>query len=211
MRRISANKSRIATVGAGREGMRIRVSGLWASYRPISALLAVAVIVTACDSTQPPLSMATPNAFDVTPSPGDLRGTWDYAFDEAGRDVVLADFAGLVDAADEVVTRIGFDGSDWWQGFLFDGKLFLLEGFPEGDGGSYVLVEDMIVMTGAHGEALLVYEWTIEEDSLSLTVVEECAVSGTETTCTRDRSEMDRLMLLVTDQTFTRSGSDPSY
>jgi hypothetical protein len=140
-----------------------------------------------------------------------LTGTWDYVLDEGGRDVVLTSFAGLVDSADEVVTRIGFDGNDWWQGFLFDGELFLLDRVPEGDGGSFVLGEDVIVMTGAHGQARIAYEWTIDGDSLSLTAVEECAVSGSEMTCTEDRSEMDPVMLLVTDQTFTRSGDDPSY
>ena len=86
----------------------------------------------------------------MTSDAAGLTGTWDYVLDEAGRDVVLESFAqeGLIDSADEVVTRIGFDGSDWWQGFLFDGELLLLDGVPEGDGGSFVLDEDVIVMTG---------------------------------------------------------------
>jgi hypothetical protein len=66
-------------------------------------------------------------------------------------------------------------------------------------------------MTGAHGEARVTYEWTIDGDSLSLTAVEECALSGSEMTCRDDQAEMDPVMLLVTDQTFTRSGDDPSY
>jgi hypothetical protein len=118
-------------------------------------------------------------------------------------------FAGIVDSADEVVTRIGFDG----QGFLFDGELFLLDGMPEGDAGSFSFdpSESVIVMTGAHGEAQVTYEWTIDGDSLTLTAIEECVVAAAEVTCLDDRSEMDPVMLLVTDQTFTRSGDDPGY
>lgn len=149
----------------------------------------------------------------MTSESAGLTGTWDYVLDEADREVVLVSFVqeGLIDSADEVVTRIGFDGNDWWQGFLLDGDLFLLDGVPEGDGGSFVLDDDVIVMTGAHGEARITYEWAIDGDSLSLTAVEECAVSGSEMTCTDDQAKMDPVMLLVTDQTFSRSGDDPSY
>jgi hypothetical protein len=141
----------------------------------------------------------------------ELTGTWDHVFDEAGRDTILEDFAGLVDSADEVVGRFGFDGNDYWLGFLFDGELFLLDGVPEGDGGSFIIDEDLLVMTGAHGEARIAYEWAIDGDALTLTAVEECWVSGTEMACIDDPSEMDPLMLLVSSQTFTRSGDDPSY
>jgi hypothetical protein len=36
-------------------------------------------------------------------------------------------------------------------------------------------------------------------------------VSDAETTCVDDRAEMDPVMLLIMDQTFTRSGDDPGY
>lgn len=142
-----------------------------------------------------------------------LRGTWDYVLDGAGRDAVLEGFEGLVDFADEVAVRIGFDGNDWWQGFVFDGELFLLDGVPEGDGGSFFLVpqEDLIVMSAAGGEARVAAEWAIDGDALTLTAVEECVVSGAEMTCTDDRSQMDPVGLSVMEHTFTRSGDDPSY
>lgn len=142
-----------------------------------------------------------------------LTGTWDYVFDEAGGGVILEDFKGLVDSADEVVSRIGFDGNDWWLGFVFDGELFLLDGVPEGDGGTFFLIphEDVLVTTGAHGRARITYQWSIDGDSLTLTALKECAVSGADMTCTDDASEMEPIMLLVTDQTFTRSSDDPSY
>lgn len=207
---------------------------------PTLASIGVAIVLSACGgiaaepvasepSVQPTASAAgvasSPADASATASPvlawtfGDgsvaesLTGTWDYVNDEAGREVILANFAGLVDSADEVVTRIGFDGNDWWQGFLFDGELFLLHGVPEGDGGSFFLVPDeaVIAMVGAHGQAQIVYEWAIDADSLTLTAIEECSLAGREMSCTKDQSEMDPVMLLVTDQTFTRSGDDPSH
>jgi len=169
-------------------------------------------VVASPSSTSDPIpteSTGAPTA--ITSEAAGLAGTWDYVLDEAGRDVVLASFGGFV-SAKEAVTRIGFDGNDWWQSFVFDGELFLRNGLPAGDAGSFAFGEDAIVMTGSHGEARIVYEWTIEGHALSLTAVQECAASGSEKmTCTEERSEMDPVMLLVTDQTFTRSGDDPSY
>jgi hypothetical protein len=142
-----------------------------------------------------------------------LTGTWDHVLDAAGREVILEDFAGLVDSADEIVTRIGFDGNKWWQGFLFDGELFLLHGVPEGSGGSFVLATDgpVISMMEPCCPGHVSLEYAIEGDELSLTVVETCDASVPEPICNQDRSAMDPLMLLVIDQTFTRSSDDPSY
>jgi hypothetical protein len=120
-----------------------------------------AVVSSPKSASDPIPTEATDAPPAMTSEAAGLTGTWDYVLDEAGRDVVLASFMeeGLVDSADEVVARIGFDGNEWWQGFLFDGELFLLDGVPEGDGGSFVLRQDVMVMTGAHGEARVTYEW----------------------------------------------------
>lgn len=168
-------------------------------------LIGFTIVLAACGSA--------PTASPGADSTAALRGTWDHVHDEAGRDVILASFAGLVDSADEVVTRIAFDGNDWWQGFVFDGDLFLLDGVPEGDAGTFSVdpSRPVIVLTGAHGEARVTYEWAIDGDSLTLTAIEECAVAAAETTCVDDRSQMDPVMLVVMDQTFNRSGDDPGY
>jgi hypothetical protein len=146
---------------------------------------------------------------------GALTGTWDHVLDEAGREAVLEGFReeGLVDSADEVAVRIGFDGNDWWQGNVFDGELFLLHGVPEGDGGSFFLVpgEPLMVLLGASDEGHVVIDWKIEGEALTLTAVEVCVGSGAEMTCTEDRSEMDPVALSVMEHTFMRSGDDPSY
>ena len=144
-----------------------------------------------------------------------LTGTWDYILDEARRDATVEGFRreGLVDSADEVAVRLGFDGNDWWQGFVFDGELFLLHGVPEGDGGSFFLVpgEPLMVLVWASDEGHVVIDWKVEGEALTLTAVEVCVGSGAEMTCTEDRSQMDPVALSVMEHTFTRSGDDPSY
>jgi hypothetical protein len=140
-----------------------------------------------------------------------LHGTWDYRFDDSGREIVLKDFAGLVDSADDVAVRLGFDGNDWWLGFVFDGELFLLDGVPEGDGGTFTVNDGHLAMTGFGGKARTTYRMSVDRDALTLSAVEECAISGDRVTCNEDPSTMDPMMLLVTDQTFTRSGDDPRY
>jgi hypothetical protein len=142
-----------------------------------------------------------------------LTGTWDHAFGRADRQAILENFAGLVDNADRVVARLAFvDEDDWWLGFLFDGELLLLDGVPEGDGGTYTLRGDQLATTGAHGATVVTYDWVLEGRTLTLTAVEECeVVAGNKTGCTRNKADMDPMMRLITENTFTRSGSDAGY
>lgn len=142
-----------------------------------------------------------------------LVGTWDYEYDSAEKRAILENFDGLVDNADHIVARLAFvDEEEWWLGFLFDGELFLLGGVPEGDGGTYTINGDRLATTGAHGEALVTYDWELKGKRLILRAFEECRlVAGDKTGCTRDRADMDPMMRLVTEHTFTRSGSDVTY
>ena len=63
-------------------------------------------------------------------------------------DVILASFAGLVDSADEVVTRVGFDGNDWWQGFVFDGDLFPDQTVWSDFGAGYIFIPLVLPFVG---------------------------------------------------------------
>jgi hypothetical protein len=193
--------------------------------RPIVGLLFVglcALLPAACsgDSTradrQPTQTSATAASADVPP-PGDpasqLIGTWDYEYDAAEARTILQDFSDLVKDADRVVARLAFvDEDEWWLGFLFDGKLFLLDGEPEGDAGTYTIGGSQLALTGAHDEALTTYRWSLTGPKLSLTALEACTVAdGNKIDCTQDKSGMDQLMLLVTEHTFVRSGDDVTY
>lgn len=142
-----------------------------------------------------------------------LIGTWDHRYNRADAKLILRDFAELVDDADSVVARLAFvDGDKWWLGFLFDGELVLVDGVPEGDGGSYRVNGDRLITTGAHEEALVTAKWSLRGTRLRLTVLEECVLAaGKRTNCESDRSAMEPLMLTVIEHTFIRSGDDTTY
>jgi hypothetical protein len=163
-------------------------------------------------AVSPDVSSATTAKPSRTQVPA-LIGTWDHRYNRADAKALLRDFAGLVDDADSVVARLAFvDEDEWWLGFLFDGELVLVDGVPEGDGGSYSVDGDRLTTTGAHDEVLVTYKWALTGARLRLTAVEECTlVAGTKTNCQRDRSAMDPLMLMVTEHTFIRSGDDTTY
>jgi hypothetical protein len=164
-------------------------------------LLIPLLVIAACSSS-------------TSPDGQDLVGTWDYPLDQTQADLVVDNFAGLVDSAETVVVRVGFDGSEYWQGFLFDGELFLLDGVPEGDGGTYDVDGDKIIATGGHGETQATYTWDIDADELTLAWTEQCDLTSQSDDCMTDRSRLeteDPFTLLVWEHTFTRSGDDPDY
>lgn len=143
-----------------------------------------------------------------------LTGTWDFPLDQTQAQLVVDDFAGLVGSAEAVVVRLGFDGSEYWQGFVFDGELFLLGGVLEGDGGPFEVEGDRIAMTGAHGDIRATCTWGIEDDESTLVWVEQCDLSSQSEDCTDDRSRIeaeDPFVFRVMEHTFTRSSDDPDY
>lgn len=143
-----------------------------------------------------------------------LTGTWDYPLDQTQAQLVVDNLAGLVDSAEAVVVRLGFDGSEYWQGFVFDGELFLLGGVPEGDGGRFEIEGDRIAMTGAHGDIRATYTWETNGDELTLVWVEQCDLPSQSEDCTDDRSRIeaeDPFVFIVMEHTFTKSSDDPDY
>jgi len=194
---------------------------------PGTVLLAVAslLLLGACSngsaesdtpsSARSSAAVASPS--DAAEPAGDsvpaLIGTWDYEFDRAERRVILEDFATLVGDADRIVVRLAFvDENVWWLGFLFDGQLFLLDGVPEGDGGTYSINAGQLSTVGAHGEAFVTYDWSLKGKKLTLTNAEQCTVlAGAAPGCTPETGSAEALMRLVTEHTFIRSGSDATY
>jgi hypothetical protein len=175
-------------------------------------------VSTGSPPTTPAESPAETVPANPAGAPGDdvpeLVGTWDYRFGRADADRLVAEFADLVDEdVERVVGRVGFaPGNEWWQGFLFDGELILVDGVPEGDGGTYAVHGDELTTTGAHESVLVTYIWSMDGDRLTLTAVEECTIdSGAKTGCENDRSQMEPMMRLVTENTFTRSGYEATH
>ena len=178
-----------------------------------SALTAeqVAEIYQTTKPMSPPPFQPAPDA--STYANGILNGTWDYVMTE--EDKVLLNADGLKAEsgydADELRIRMGFNNHTWWQGSVFDGKLWLLNGVPEGDGGTFRIEGDRLIQIGAQGRAQVTYAWVLDGDQLTLTVVEECEITPNGLNCRDDRSQMDPIMVRITEHTYTKSGDDGSY
>jgi len=142
-----------------------------------------------------------------------LLGTWDYRFQGPERRTILDDFEAYIKRADRVVVRLAFvDEDNWWLGFLFDGELLLVDGVPEGDAGPYTITGDRLTTIGSHAQARITYTWQLKGRKLTLSAIEECAITAAAPPrCTRNRRNMDPLMRLVTEHTYTRSGNDVTY
>ncbi len=199
----------MADVVVGRVNARRGAGGRW-------LLCLCGVALSGCSgqnstSDRPDRAAQSPGTIEQPASA--LVGTWDHRFNRADARVILQNFSGLVDDADTVAARFGFvEGGFWWLGFMFDDKLLLVGGVPEGDGGTYTVNRRQLAMTGSHGHAVVTYKWLLQGDELTLTALEECGRFANVTThCKRDRSEMDPLMLLITDNTFQRSGDKATF
>lgn len=140
---------------------------------------------------------------------GDLRGTWDHELDPAQAQLILDNYR--IDSAEEVVIRLGFDGSAFWEGVLFDGELYLVDGVPEGEAGTFTIQDDLLITTAPDGIFKVIYRLELDGDELTLTLVERCPLVNL---CMEDRAlieERDPLLMVVWEHTFVKSGSDPSY
>jgi hypothetical protein len=155
-----------------------------------------------------PPAAAPPVFGGVGEEPGGLRGTWDAVLTEDEVDVLVSLFSrdeaesnGIPGA--ETRIRFGFDGNRYWQGFVFDGELWLLHGAPEGDGGVVTIEGDeMIQSNGSTGSTR--FQWTIDGDELTLRLVSCVTQTGGE--C----ADVD-VIRFIADRTFQRSSTDPSY
>lgn len=157
-------------------------------------------------SPPPPVPAPDPSTY----ANGILNGTWDVVMAEEDRDFFEADLeAESGYEADELRYRMGFNNHKWWQGFVFDGELWLHNGIPEGSGGIFYIEGDRLIQID--GEFQSTYAWVLNNDQLTLTVVEECITTPTGRNCTDDRSQMDPIMIKVTEHTYTKSGGDGNY
>jgi hypothetical protein len=178
-----------------------------------SALTAeqVAEIYQTTKPSSPPPPQPAPDP--STYANGILNGTWDYVLSEEDRVLLNADGLEAESGydADELRLRMGFDNNEWWQGFVFDGELWLINGVPEGDGGTFRIEDDLLIQTGAQGQVQVTYKWVLDGDQLTLTVVEECDITPNGLNCRDDRSQMDPIMMMITEHTYNKSGDDGSY
>jgi len=169
------------------------------------ALAGLLVMLVACQGAAG--AGGSPAAADTS----QLYGTWDYQFEGSDLNAIKDELGEGIGSPDTVAVRLGFYRATWWQGFVFDGTLFMINGVPEGDGGAWEFVDGKLVMVGADGTARVTYDWALDGDALTLTVLEECDVSGASPACNTDHATIDPSLLLVTEHTYTRSADRPAY
>jgi hypothetical protein len=178
-----------------------------AVYQTVLTAEQVAEIYRTTKPSSPPPAQPAPDP--STYGNSILNGTWDYVVsDEDAQQFFLSDY-GVT--ADEVRVRLGFNNNQWYEVAVFDGEPFFVNGVPEGDLGTFRIEGDRLIQTGAQGQAQVTYTWVLDGDQLTLTVVKECGVTPTGLNCRDDRSQMDPIMIMVTEHTYTKSGDDGSY
>lgn len=167
------------------------------------------------DATPSPSATSSPTLQDEeTSSSSLLRGTWDYEMTDEDVEF-LATLFGPDEAAEVGIPgastsiRIGFDDDTWWQGFTFDGDLWLLDGAPEGDGGRITYDGDELTLTGpvdlGREDGYARYRWSVEGDELTLALL-KCAQPYGAGEC----PDTD-IVRFVMEHIYTFSGDDPSY
>jgi hypothetical protein len=122
---------------------------------------------TAPDAAPPPQPSTAPTALP--------DGTYEYTFtpEEAAQVIAVgfspeeAEQAGYPGV---LSTSLQFAEGQWQQSFSVDGVVYLVGGRPEGDGGTFTVSGDRLVLSNAGGDA--VYGWTIDADVLSLRILE---------------------------------------
>ncbi len=159
----------------------------------------VASLYEATQPASPPPPIPSPDP--STYGDGLLNGTWDYVYDDEQAQLIIEDFSEFVDDADEVIVRIGFDDSEFWIGFLFDGVMPMYGKSPEGAGGTFTINDDILTTDEGFGTSDL--RFSLDGDQLTLEFLQGCERGGD---CT---DVGDPLGLAVINHTFTKSSDDP--
>ena len=134
----------------------------------------IAALFAATRPSQPP--PPTPGAGIDSPIP-DGEYAYAYTDDESAR---LAELFGEEAAAagfpGKAEVHLRFAGDQWQQFYVVDGVPYLVNGVPEGDGGTYSFDGDLLVLANPGGAAR--YEWALEGERLTLELVRDPAVES---------------------------------
>jgi hypothetical protein len=140
---------------------------------------------------------------------GILDGTWDFVVDEKQKQLKDALESEYGKSIGQARIRLGFDGQGFWEAPVIDGRLWRVDGYPEGDRGIVRIDGDQLTITG--GLAVTTYRWHLDGDQLRLRFVKECS---TPAGGCRTRAEVkagNPMVLLVMEHAFTRSGDHANY
>lgn len=158
----------------GRSQANGRPSNHWpgavADVRTFDSALDDDQIRALAEQTRP---MAPPPAWpEVVDAVSALNGTYEYQMTREEATQLEEAFGPEAEAAGfpgEATVVIRFADGLWQQYFLVDDVAYLLDGRPEGDGGTYTVDGDRLVVNDL---PLGNYRWTLDGDVLSLTYLD---------------------------------------
>jgi len=106
------------------------------------------------------------------------NGTYEYTFTpEEAAEVISVGFspeeAAQAGYPGTVSTSLRFQDAQWQQFFTVDGVVYTVNGQPEGDGGTFAIDGDNLILSNPGGDAT--YRWSISGDVLSLTLLDDPA------------------------------------
>lgn len=164
----------------GRSQTNARMSDFWpgavADVRIFPAVLGDGDISALANQGKP---ASPPPAMPIPPfTTGIPNGTYEYTFSDqekaklksTGTAAETAKAGGLDGT---VATAMRIQDGQWQQYFISNGKIYGVNGQPEGDGGTYTIKGDRLITS--NGEVTVTYRWSLSNDVLTLTVVDDSA------------------------------------
>lgn len=124
------------------------------------------------DRTRP--TSPPPGASTTKTALGVVNGTFEYPYTPTeskrleqsfGPEAAAAGFPGKA-----TVTLRFLDGQ-WQQYFTINEQIYTVNGTPEGDGGTYTIQGDQIILENGHSPAAT-YRWNLDKDTLSLALID---------------------------------------
>ncbi|WP_062465461.1 LamG domain-containing protein [Demequina maris] len=156
-------------------------------------------------ATAEPPSAAPPPAAEPDPATygdGVLTGTWEFEAPPGELHDWLA-YNDTGSGADSIVLRVSIEDNRWWRRYVLDGEVWEEDGDPVGDVGTFTVDGDQLTMLGEDNEESVTYDWSLDGDELSLTVVEYCDLIPP-ANCVSDHSLVATPLLNLMEHTYTR-------
>lgn len=160
----------------GRSQAHGRAEGFWpgavADVRVYDSALDDGEVRELADTTAPGTAPPPQPATAPTALPD---GTYEYTFTPDEATQVIAVGFSPEEAAEAgypgvLSTTLQFAEGQWQESYSVDGVVYAPGGRPEGDGGTFAVSGDRLVLSNAGGDAA--YGWTLEGGVLSLTMLE---------------------------------------
>lgn len=107
------------------------------------------------------------------------QGTYEYTLtaDEKAAFKAMSDPSDVnrLDGVNDIATRFVFDGGEWVQLRMLDGKGWIVDGHSRGSNGTFTIDGDRLATYEPEFDETHTYTWSLEDGTLSLKLVENSA------------------------------------